>query len=112
MSNRTKNIISVSDAAASYICNMATSDVSGLHISVTKGGCSGHEYAFSFTGMPEVSCETVIDKGVTLYIDRTAILYIIGSELDYTQDDFSEKLFFKNPNETGACGCGKSVSFS
>lgn len=113
-----KSIVSLSDRAASYIQAVMTDaeqtgkPVSGLRIGVKKGGCSGHEYDFSYAEAADHACETVEDKGITLFIDRAAVLFVIGSELDYEQDDFAEKLVFRNPNETSACGCGKSVSFS
>lgn len=114
----TRNIITLTDEAAGYITGVIAAakdegkDYAGLYVGLKKGGCSGHEYDFSYAETASPGAETVVDKGVTLFVDRAAVLYVFGSELDYAEDDFSAKLVFRNPNETGACGCGKSVSFS
>jgi len=110
-------IISVTDSATDYIQTILSkkslpdSSCDGLRISVEKGGCSGYEYAFSFVNQALPDDEIVMHKGIRLYIDPTAVLRVIGSTLDYEQDVFSEKLVFRNPNETSRCGCGKSASF-
>jgi iron-sulfur cluster assembly protein len=113
-----KQIISLTNEAAVYVARvMDAAKAEGkphkaLRVSVKKGGCSGFEYDFSYADEKQPYDETVEDKGVRLFVDPKATMHVLGSVMDYEEDDFSAKLVFRNPNETGACGCGKSVKFA
>lgn len=107
------NMITITDAAAEYIKSIieksADENYQGLKIAIKKGGCSGSEYDFQYAKEKGKYDEVITEKGVTLFIDPTAQLKIIGSQLDFKKDQFSAQLVFENPNELGKCGCGQSV---
>ncbi|MET0155334.1 MAG: iron-sulfur cluster assembly accessory protein [Rickettsiales bacterium] len=112
-----KSVVTLTDAAADYINAAVASAVregkrcAGLRVSLKKGGCSGFEYDFSYAEEKDKYDEEAEHNGARIFIDPAATLKVLGSEMDYRADAFSAKLVFVNPNETGACGCGKSVSF-
>jgi iron-sulfur cluster assembly protein len=111
MTVRNKAIISITDAAADHIklllANRAEPAL-GVRISVVSGGCSGFSYKLAYANQKHEGDEELNDKGVTVFIDKRAVMYLIGTEMDY--EDGIEKSGFKfvNPNETGRCGCGQS----
>ena len=77
---------------------------------VKNGGCAGQEYVLEYA---ETACpidEVVEDKGDRILIDPKAVLFLIGTEIDYEQTRLAAKFVFRNPNETDACGCGESVT--
>ncbi len=82
----------------------------GLRVGVKNGGCAGQEYTFAYAEEIGPLDEVVEDKGVTILIDPKAILFLIGSEVDYETSKLSSKFVFRNPNQTDACGCGESVT--
>lgn len=81
-----------------------------LRVGVKNGGCAGQEYTFAYAEQIEAMDEVVEDKGVTILIDPKAILFLIGSEIDYETTKLASKFVFRNPNQTDACGCGESVT--
>jgi iron-sulfur cluster assembly protein len=81
-----------------------------LRVGVKNGGCAGQEYTFAYAEEIAPMDEVVEDKGVTILIDPKAILFLIGSEIDYETSKLSSKFVFRNPNQTDACGCGESVT--
>ena len=81
-----------------------------LRVGVKNGGCAGQEYTFAYAEQIGPMDEVVEDKGVTILIDPKAILFLIGSEVDYETSKLSSKFVFRNPNQTDACGCGESVT--
>ncbi|CAN7194446.1 HesB/IscA family protein [Brevundimonas sp. LjRoot202] len=81
-----------------------------LRVGVKNGGCAGQEYTFAYAETIEPLDEVVEDKGVTILIDPKAILFLIGSEIDYETTKLASKFVFRNPNQTDACGCGESVT--
>lgn len=106
-----KAIISVTDAAAEKIkaiISKRDKEALGIRVGVKKGGCSGLEYVFEFADQEKIGDEKVIDKDVTIYIDPAAVLYLIGTTLDYHEDIKKSGFTFVNPNEKGRCGCGES----
>jgi iron-sulfur cluster assembly protein len=111
----TKEIIQLTDRAASYIQGIIAKGQQekisyiGLRVSVKKGGCSGSEYDFQYAEEKRPYEEEILDKGVRLFIDPGAVMKLIGSQMDYEAGTFSSGLVFANPNEKGSCGCGKSV---
>ena len=81
-----------------------------LRVGVKNGGCAGQEYTFAYAEAIEPLDEVVEDKGVTILIEPKAVLFLIGTEIDYEITKLSSKFVFHNPNETDACGCGESVT--
>ena len=105
------NVITVTDAAAQRVkALMAKSqgEVMGLRIGVKAKGCSGMSYSVEYAKERAPGDEIVEEKGITLFIDPRATLFIIGSEMDYVQDKLQSGFVFRNPNEKGRCGCGES----
>ncbi len=80
----------------------------GLRLGVRTGGCSGMAYTIEFAAEKDPLDEVVEDKGVTILIDTKALMYLIGSEMDYVEDKLQSGFVFNNPNEKGRCGCGES----
>ncbi len=81
-----------------------------LRVGIKNGGCAGQEYTFAYAETIEPLDEVVEDKGVTILIEPKAILFLIGSEIDYETSKLASKFVFRNPNQTDACGCGESVT--
>jgi iron-sulfur cluster assembly protein len=81
-----------------------------LRVGVKNGGCAGQEYTFAYAEEIGPMDEVVEDQGVTILIDPKAILFLIGSEIDYETTKLASKFVFRNPNQTDACGCGESVT--
>jgi iron-sulfur cluster assembly protein len=93
---------------------MASADasVSGIRVGVTKGGCAGMSYKVDFAKEVKPGDEVVEDKGVRVVIDPTAVLFLLGTQMDYKVDKLSAQFVFNNPNQTSACGCGESVQLT
>lgn len=105
--------VTLTDAAAARvkaIMERAETPRVGLRVGVKNGGCAGQEYTFAYADTIEPLDEVVEDKGVTILIDPKAILFLIGSEIDFETTTLSSKFVFRNPNQTDACGCGESVT--
>ncbi|MDP2118144.1 MAG: iron-sulfur cluster assembly accessory protein [Brevundimonas sp.] len=105
--------VSLTEAAAARVRDiMAKAEKAyvGLRVGVKNGGCAGQEYTFAYAETIEPLDEVVEDKGVTILIDPRAILFLIGSEIDYETTKLASKFVFRNPNQTDACGCGESVT--
>ena len=107
----TKQIISLSENAAKRIkeiMSKAEKNSVGVRVGVKTGGCAGMSYIMEYTKQINPSDEVIEDKGVKLFIDPGAIIYLLGTEMDYKKEQFSSSFVFKNPNETERCGCGES----
>jgi len=107
----TKQIISLSDNAAKRIKEIMSSaekESLGVRVGVKSGGCAGMSYIMEYTKEANPNDELIEDKGVKLFIDSAAIMYLLGTQMDYKKDDFSSSFVFNNPNETERCGCGES----
>ena len=105
--------VTLTDAAAARvkaIMKKAEQPYVGLRVGVKNGGCAGQEYTFAYAESIEPMDEVVEDKGVTILIDPKAVLFLIGTEIDYETSKLASKFVFRNPNETDACGCGESVT--
>lgn len=87
-------------------------EVEGVRIGVKNGGCAGMEYTMSYAEARGPHDEVIEDKGVKLLIDPTAVLFLLGTEMDYRADRMRSGFVFNNPNQTSACGCGESVSLT
>lgn len=84
----------------------------GLRVGIRKGGCAGMEYTMEFVDAPAKFDEVVEDRGVRVFIDAKAVLYLLGTEMDYVTDKLSARFVFNNPNQTSACGCGESITLT
>ena len=80
----------------------------GVRVGVKSGGCAGMSYVMEYAKESKKNEEVIEDKGVKVFIDANAIMYLLGTEMDYKRDKFSSQFVFKNPNETERCGCGES----
>jgi iron-sulfur cluster assembly protein len=92
------------------IMGRAEKPYAGLRVGVKNGGCAGQEYVIEYAETAHPLDEVVEDKGVTILIEPKAVLFLLGSEVDYETSRLSAKFVFHNPNETDACGCGESVT--
>ena len=101
-------------AAARLQAIMAQADGKylGLRVGVTNGGCAGMSYTMAYAEDTRPFEEVMEDKGVKIFIDPKAILFLIGTELDFVQEKLGARFVFNNPNQTSACGCGESVSIT
>ena len=106
-------VVTLTDAAAERVREImanAGKPYVGLRVGVKNGGCAGQEYTFAYAEAVEPLEEVVEDKGVTVLVEPKAILFLIGSEIDFETSKLSSKFVFRNPNQTDACGCGESVT--
>ncbi len=105
-------VLSLTDAAADRIRQIVADkpDVAALKIGVKKGGCAGMEYTINWTESIGKYDEIVEEKGVKVVIDPSAVLYLIGTEMDWKVDKLAAHFVFNNPNQKSACGCGESVN--
>jgi len=83
--------------------------LAGVRVGVKKGGCAGMEYTLDPVETPDAADDLVSDHGVTVYVDPSASLYLLGSTMDYETTKFRSGFVFHNPNEVSSCGCGESV---
>ena len=105
------SIIKLTDNAAARIKEImsnAEKDSLGVRVSVKTGGCAGMSYVMEYTKEANPNDEVIEDKGVRVFIDPAAIMYLLGTEMDYKQEEMSSTFVFNNPNETERCGCGES----
>ena len=106
-------VVSLTDRAADRVKEImarAEKPYAGLRVGVKNGGCAGQEYVMEYADAATPLDEVVEDKDVTILIDPKAVLFLIGTEIDYEVSKLSSKFVFRNPNETDACGCGESVT--
>ena len=104
-------IIKLSDNAASRIKEiMSSAEKSsiGIRVGVKSGGCAGMSYVMEYAEKINPSDEVIEEKGVKVIIDPAAVMYLLGTEMDYKKEEFSSSFIFKNPNESERCGCGES----
>ena len=107
----TKQIITLSDSAAERIKDImskAEKDSLGVRVGVKSGGCAGMSYVMEYTKNPNPNDEVIEEKGVKVFIDSAAVMYLFGTEMDFKKEKFSSQFVFNNPNETERCGCGES----
>lgn len=112
MSRRPRpKIVTLTDAAAARAQEIiAKGDKPYLRVGVVNGGCAGMEYVLDYAEAPAQFDELVEDKGVSILVKADAVLFLLGSEIDYETTRLSSKFVFRNPNQTDACGCGESVT--
>ena len=105
-------VMTLTDAAAARVADImgkSTEPVVGLRIGVKNGGCAGMEYTMEWAEEQKPFDEVVEDKGVKVLIDPKAILFLLGTEMDFQASALKSGFTFNNPNQTSACGCGESV---
>ena len=106
-------VVTLSEGAAVRVREImarAEKPYAGLRVGVKNGGCAGQEYVLEYAESAGPLDEVVEDKGVTILVEPKAVLFLIGTEIDYEVTKLSAKFVFRNPNETDACGCGESVT--
>lgn len=107
--------VRLSDAAATRIQEIMTNadtQYLGVRVGVTNGGCAGMSYTMDYATEAKPFEEVMEDKGVKVFIDPKAILFLIGTELDFVKEKLGARFVFNNPNQTSACGCGESVAIT
>lgn len=105
--------VRLTDAAAARIHEIMTNadgQYQGVRVGVTNGGCAGMSYTMDYAEDVKPLDEVVEDKGVKIFIDPKAILFLVGTEMDFVREKLGARFVFNNPNQTAACGCGESVS--
>ena len=108
-------VMTLTERAAERVRGIVASkgeQVIGLRIGVKNGGCAGMEYTMAWAEKAEAFDEVVEDKGVTVLIDGKALMFLLGTEMDWREDKLSSGFTFNNPNQTSACGCGESVAIT
>ena len=113
MSSPAPQMLTLTDAAVNQVKKlMEESDtpVTGLRVGISSKGCSGLSYVFEYAEEKKKLEEEVESKGVKIFIDPMAVMYVMGSEMDYKQDRLQSGFVFNNPNAKNVCGCGESFS--
>ena len=108
-------VITLTDRAAARIKAIMVdkgAGTAGLRIGVTRGGCAGMEYTMEWAAEQKPFDEVVEVDGAKVLIDPKAVMYLLGTEMDYKTDKLSSQFVFSNPNQTGSCGCGVSVNLA
>ena len=106
-----KQVITLSDRAAERVKEImaqAKEPVIGLRVGVASGGCAGMSYVMEYAKSKNPNDEMIEDKGVKVFIDPGAVMYLLGTTMDFKEEEFSSSFVFNNPNETERCGCGES----
>ena len=105
-------VMTLTDAAVARVSALMTQKpgVKGLKIGVKKGGCAGMEYTMTWAEEIGKFDEIIEDRGAVVLIDPAAIMYLLGTEMDFKTDKLASTFVFKNPNQKSACGCGESVN--
>ena len=106
-------VVTLSEAAAGRVREImarAEKPYAGLRVGVKNGGCAGQEYVLEYAEAANPLDEVVEDKGVTILVEPKAVLFLVGTTIDYETSKLAAKFVFRNPNETDACGCGESVT--
>ncbi|HEY2446118.1 MAG TPA: iron-sulfur cluster assembly accessory protein [Rhizomicrobium sp.] len=107
--------IRLSEAAAARIRDImdkAEGRYAGVRVGVTNGGCAGMSYTMDYAESAGPLDEVVEDQGVRIFVDPKAIMFLVGTEMDFVRDKLAARFVFNNPNQTAACGCGESVTLA
>jgi iron-sulfur cluster assembly protein len=108
-------VVTLTDAAASRVKDIiakADKPIIGVRVGVRNGGCAGMSYTMEYAESINPLDEIVEDRGVKVLIDPKAVLFLLGTEMDFQTSKLSSQFVFKNPNQTSACGCGESVAIT
>ncbi len=107
--------VRLSEAAATRlreIMENAEGRYAGVRVGVSNGGCAGMSYTMDYAEAAGPLDEVLEDQGVRIFIDPKAILFLLGTEMDFVRDKLAARFVFNNPNQTASCGCGESVSIT
>jgi iron-sulfur cluster assembly protein len=104
------NLTPAAEARIAALMAQAPADAVGVKLSTPRRGCSGLAYSVDYVTVADSFDEKITTPGGTLYVDGGSILYLIGSTMDWVDDDFTAGFVFNNPNAKGACGCGESFT--
>ena len=108
-------VLTLSDAAANRvqeIIEKADRPIAGVRVGVKNGGCAGMSYTMEYAEGAKPGEDVVEEKGVKVFVDPKAVLFLLGTEMDYQTTKLAAQFVFKNPNQTSACGCGESVAIT
>src|SRR5215212_9341806 len=108
-------VLTLSDAAANRvqeIIEKADRPIAGVRVGVKNGGCAGMSYTMEYAQAAVAGEDVVEDKGVKVFIDPKAVLFLFGTEMDFQTTKLASQFVFNNPNQTSACGCGESVALT
>jgi iron-sulfur cluster assembly protein len=108
-------VMRLTDAAAERVKELAgraDSKIVGLRVGIKNGGCAGQSYTVEYAHEVRATDEVVEDKGVKVLVDPKAVLFLLGTEMDYKADKMQAQFVFNNPNQVSACGCGESVQLT
>src|SRR5919206_2039433 len=108
-------VLTLTDAAASRVKEIiakADRPIAGVRVGVKNGGCAGMSYTMEYAEAPRPGEDVVEDKGVKVFIDPKAVLFLLGTEMDYQTTKLAAQFVFNNPNQASACGCGESVAIT
>jgi iron-sulfur cluster assembly protein len=105
-------VLTLTDAAANRVKDImakAERPIAGVRVGVKNGGCAGMSYTMEYAEEGRPGEDVVEDKGVKVFVDPKAVLFLLGTEMDYQTTKLAAQFVFNNPNQTSACGCGESV---
>ncbi len=108
-------VMRLTEAAANRVRELssrADSEIIGLRVGIKNGGCAGMEYTVEYAHDVRPTDEVVEDKGVKILVDPKAVMFLLGTEMDFKVDKMAAQFVFNNPNQTSACGCGESVQLT
>ena len=108
-------IVRLTDAAAARISEImidAEGRYQGVRVGVSNGGCAGMSYTMDYAEAANPFDEVIEDKGVKIFVDPKAVMFLLGTEMDFKKDRLASRFVFLNPNQTDACGCGESVAIT
>lgn len=108
-----KGILSISEAAAeriNHLLSIRDTHALGIRVGIKQGSCAGLEYKFEYADEKNPTDEVVEERGVCVFVESTAVLYLIGTKLDYVDEQVRSGFVFENPNAKNHCGCGKSFN--
>jgi iron-sulfur cluster assembly protein len=108
-------IVSLTQAAATRIREIiaeAQGKYEGVRVGVCNGGCAGMSYTMDYAEQPGPLDEVIEDQGVKIFVDPKAVMFLLGTEMDFVTEKFGSRFAFNNPNQTSACGCGESVAIT
>lgn len=104
------NLTPAAEARIKHLIESAPNAIAGVRLSTPKRGCSGLAYSIDYVETANPADEAIQTAAGTLYVDGGSLLYLIGSTMDWKEDDFTAGFVFQNPNATGSCGCGESFT--
>ena len=108
-------VITLTDAAAKRVQDIiakADRPIAGVRVGVKNGGCAGMSYIMEYAETVTPGEDVVEDKGIKVFVDRKAVLFLFGTEMDFQTTKLASQFVFNNPNQTSACGCGESVALT